>query len=154
MIIMGSPHAWEAASVMRRHCGGNQTMARPGGCVWAVAVTADGTTAVSGGADGTVRVWDLASGQEQESPATPVAIVGENSVGIDAKVARPSIDLDLEERPGSPPAVPKRGKHPRHARCPPELRHSHAPVPSQTARFRRARASSRLPSWHVWPVGG
>jgi WD40 repeat protein len=41
-------------------------MARPGGCVWAVAVTADETKAVSGGADGTVRVWDLASGQEQE----------------------------------------------------------------------------------------
>jgi len=28
-----------------------------------VAVTADGTTALSGGGDGTVRVWDLATGQ-------------------------------------------------------------------------------------------
>ena len=35
------------------------------GWVAAVAVTADGTRAVSGGRDGTVRVWDLATGQQQ-----------------------------------------------------------------------------------------
>ena len=35
------------------------------GWVAAVAVTADGTRAVSGGGDGTVRVWDLATGQQQ-----------------------------------------------------------------------------------------
>src|SRR6202167_3943601 len=33
------------------------------GGVRSVAVTADGTTALSGGGDGTVRVWDLATGQ-------------------------------------------------------------------------------------------
>ena len=35
------------------------------GPVWSVAVTADGTKAVSGGDDGTVRVWDLAAGRQQ-----------------------------------------------------------------------------------------
>jgi WD40 repeat protein len=35
------------------------------GLVTAVAVSADGRTAVSGGRDRTVRVWDLASDQEQ-----------------------------------------------------------------------------------------
>jgi hypothetical protein len=34
------------------------------GSVLSVAVTADGTRAVSGGLDGTVRVWDLATGRE------------------------------------------------------------------------------------------
>ena len=33
--------------------------------VWAVAVTADGTRAVTSGDDRTVRVWDLATGREQ-----------------------------------------------------------------------------------------
>ena len=33
--------------------------------VYAVAVTSDGTTAVSGGIDGTVRVWDLATGDQR-----------------------------------------------------------------------------------------
>jgi WD40 repeat protein len=32
--------------------------------VWSVAVTADGMVAVSGGDDGTVRVWDLAARKE------------------------------------------------------------------------------------------
>jgi WD40 repeat protein len=32
------------------------------GSVWSVAVTGDGTTAVSGGHDGSVSVWDLATG--------------------------------------------------------------------------------------------
>jgi len=35
------------------------------GPVWSVAVTADGTRAVSGSDDGTVRVWDLAAGRQQ-----------------------------------------------------------------------------------------
>jgi WD40 repeat protein len=33
--------------------------------VHAVAVSADGTTVVSGGGGGTVRVWDLITGREQ-----------------------------------------------------------------------------------------
>ena len=42
------------------------------GWVESVAVTADGTRAVSGGEDGTVRVWDLATGRSRaSSPATP-----------------------------------------------------------------------------------
>ena len=40
------------------------------GYVYAVAVTADGRTAVSGGGDGTVRVWDLAG------TATPRVLTG------------------------------------------------------------------------------
>jgi hypothetical protein len=35
------------------------------GLVLSVAITGDGTRAVSGGYDGTVRVWDLATGQQQ-----------------------------------------------------------------------------------------
>ena len=38
---------------------------RPDDLLYAVAVTADGRTAVSGGDDGTVRVWDLDSALEQ-----------------------------------------------------------------------------------------
>ena len=34
-----------------------------GGCVWSVVVTPDGRRIVSGGSDGAVRVWDLATGQ-------------------------------------------------------------------------------------------
>ena len=37
--------------------------------MYAVAVAADGARAVSGGADGTVRVWDLSTGHEQASLA-------------------------------------------------------------------------------------
>ena len=37
--------------------------------VWAVAVSADGATAVSGGGDGTVRVWDLATGRRAGASA-------------------------------------------------------------------------------------
>ena len=33
--------------------------------VFSVAITADGKTAVSGGDDGSVRVWDLVSGQQR-----------------------------------------------------------------------------------------
>ena len=36
-----------------------------GGQVEAVAVTSDGRTAVSGSTNGTVRVWDLATGQSR-----------------------------------------------------------------------------------------
>ena len=42
-----------------------QVLAGHDGTVESVAVTADGTRAVSGGDDGTVRVWDLATGQQQ-----------------------------------------------------------------------------------------
>jgi len=42
-----------------------QTLQSHGGMVLAVAVTADGTTAVSGGDDALVRVWDLATSRQQ-----------------------------------------------------------------------------------------
>ena len=41
------------------------------GPVSSVAVTADGTRAVTGGDDGTVRVWDLAAGREQAPAHRP-----------------------------------------------------------------------------------
>ena len=44
--------------------------------VSSVAVTADGARAVSGSYDGTLRVWDLATGQEQASSAAATAICG------------------------------------------------------------------------------
>jgi WD domain, G-beta repeat len=40
----------------------NNTLTAHTGVVWAVAVSADGRRAVSGGEDGTVRVWDLGAG--------------------------------------------------------------------------------------------
>ena len=49
---------WPPASSGRSSTGHNDS-------VWSVAVTADGARAVSGGDDGTVRVWDLAAGQQQ-----------------------------------------------------------------------------------------
>ena len=42
-----------------------QTLTGYTGGVYAVAVSADGRTAVSGGGDGTVWVWDLAGDREQ-----------------------------------------------------------------------------------------
>ena len=42
-----------------------QVLTGHAGPVRSVAVTADGARAVSGGEDGTVRVWDLAAGQQQ-----------------------------------------------------------------------------------------
>ena len=41
------------------------------GTVWAVAVTADGRPAVTGGDDGTVRVWDLATGRQPADAHRP-----------------------------------------------------------------------------------
>src|SRR5262249_28759770 len=58
------PHAawlcpiWPALAQPGRRLG--QTSTGHDAEVYAVAVSADGTTAVSGGRDGTVRVWDLA----------------------------------------------------------------------------------------------
>ena len=54
----------------------------------AVAVTADGTRAVSGGYDGTVRVWDLATGQQQaeltghHGPAMAVAVTADGTRAV------------------------------------------------------------------------
>ena len=58
------------------------------GPVAAVAVAADGTGAVSGGRDGTVRVWDLATGQQQaqltghHGPAMAVAVTADGTRAV------------------------------------------------------------------------
>jgi WD40 repeat protein len=61
----------------------------------AVAVWADGQTAVSGSSDGTVRMWDLAAGREQArwiadskvtaaASNTAVIVVGDEAVQVHA----------------------------------------------------------------------
>jgi WD40 repeat protein len=45
-------------------CGEQATLTGHTGEVFSVAVTPDGTRAVSGSSDGSVRVWDLATGRE------------------------------------------------------------------------------------------
>ena len=54
--------------------------------MWSVAVTADGATAVSGGFDGTVRVWDLATGPRAGGAHRPRQWV--RSVAVTADGAR------------------------------------------------------------------
>ena len=58
--------------------------------VWvlSVAVAADGARAVSGGADGTVRVWDLSTGQEQASLTGHTGWVNAVAVAVAADGAR------------------------------------------------------------------
>jgi WD40 repeat protein len=72
-----------------------QTLTGHDGWVPAVAVSADGTRAVTGGADGTVRVWDLTTGREQaqftqggQVPAVAVSADGTRAVtgGLDGTV--------------------------------------------------------------------
>ena len=58
------------------------------GPVRSVAVTADGARAVSGGGDGTVRVWDLATGQQQakltghDGPVRSVAVTADGARAV------------------------------------------------------------------------
>ncbi|WP_165634818.1 NB-ARC domain-containing protein [Thermostaphylospora chromogena] len=65
-----------------------QTLTVHAGPVWAVAISADGTTAISGGADGSVRVWDLRRGGEprvltgHSFPVLAVAISANGATAI------------------------------------------------------------------------
>jgi WD40 repeat protein len=67
VVIVGGVHlrpgrgAWIRQWV--RDFGEHTEVTTYGSGVWAVAVSADGRRAISGGADGTVRVWDLESGE-------------------------------------------------------------------------------------------
>jgi WD40 repeat protein len=57
-----NPRVWNRAGITKP-----RVLLGPASSVSGVAVSADGRTAVSGGDDGTVRVWDLASDREQAS---------------------------------------------------------------------------------------
>ena len=59
------------------------------GTVWAVTVSADGRTAVSGGYDGTVRVWDLADGRHYtRGPAVGIGIFWRNRMTVRVRIGR------------------------------------------------------------------
>ena len=57
------------------------------GPVWSVAVTADGKTAVSGGQEGSVRVWDLAAGRQQAAFTGQADVVWSVAVTADGNTA-------------------------------------------------------------------
>src|SRR5262249_11438122 len=64
-----------------QHSGHEQARLR--GQVSGVAISADGTVVVSGGGDGTVAVWDLATGHEQAQLTIHVGPVGAVAVSAD-----------------------------------------------------------------------
>jgi tRNA A-37 threonylcarbamoyl transferase component Bud32 len=56
-------------------------------CVWGVALSADGRLALSGGKDGTVRLWDVPSGQEVRVLAGPGPEVRAVALSADGRLA-------------------------------------------------------------------
>jgi WD40 repeat protein len=65
-----------------------QVLTSHGGTVGSVAVTADGATAVSGSGDGTVQVWDLATGRQwanlpgHDGPVGSVAVTPDGATAV------------------------------------------------------------------------
>ena len=72
------------------------------GRVWAVAVSADGRLPVSGGRDGTVRLWDLAQGW-----SSPPLSRGNRITGIAATPTGRRVIAGTETGPGPPGTIPE-----------------------------------------------
>jgi WD40 repeat protein len=86
----GGPGPWLAPltpALTATTTGLQQVLTGHDGWVWSVAVTADGTTAVSGGQDGTVRVWDLAAGTQRAQLTSHDGLVLSVAVTADGTTA-------------------------------------------------------------------
>ena len=68
-----------------------------------MAVTADGTRAVSGGYDGTVRVWDLTAGREV------ARWTGDDAVIACTALSGPPFKIAVGQRRGQPYLLELRG---------------------------------------------
>ncbi len=73
-----------------------------------MAITPDGTRAVSGGADATLRIWDLASGAETARWTADHPVIGcaalsgrPLKIGVGQGQGRPCV-LELHAAPGRP----------------------------------------------------